>query len=361
MTVLSERARAGLNGSLPAESIPVPGHVIAGKRILITGAGGSIGSALAHAVAANNPAKILLLDADEQALYQIDRALDAPHTPILASIGDAPALEETFERHHPKIVFHAAAFKHVALMEHHPFAALENNAVGTFLLAQAAIRHRAEQVVIVSTDKAADPAGIMGASKRVAELVALALATPATKIKAVRLGNVHGSRGSVVPLFEEQIERGEPVTITHPEATRYFLSLERAAALLLLALPEELSGAILIPELEDPVRIEDIAKKLIEERGSRSPIVHIGLRPGEKLHERLFSSEESLLGEPGAPLRVVQSKTISAEEAAVAVGELREAIRARSLGGLLRAVTRMIPAYQPSEAVLAQASAECRA
>lgn len=361
MTVLATRPRPDFGRSLVAGSIPLDGHLLAQKRVLITGAGGSIGSALAHAVAKYNPAQILLLDAAEQALFQIDRTLAAPHTSILASICDAPALEEAFERHRPQIIFHTAAFKHVALMEHHPFAAIENNAVGTFLLAQASVRHRAEQIIIVSTDKAADPAGIMGASKRIAELAALSLATSATKIKAVRLANVYASQGSAVPLFQEQIAQGMPVSVTDPEATRYFLSLEHAAALLLYALSEELPSAILIPEVADPIRIEDIAKKLIAESGSRAGITHTGLRPGEKLHERLISLDESLLGEPGAPLRPVQSKTISVEEAAKAIGEWQDAIRERNLKRLLHVVGRLVPAYKPSEVVLSVQAAECRA
>lgn len=362
MTAHPEDAWQRLNGSISVEPLAIPGKAIRGKRVLITGAGGSIGSALARAIAAHAPAQIVLLDASEQALYQIDRLLDTPHTPVLASVCDAPALEEAFARQCPHIVFHAAAFKHVPLMESHPFAAFENNSVGSFLLAQAALRHRAEQVVLVSTDKAVDPVGIMGASKRVAELTTLALATPATKIKAVRLGNVYASQGSAAPLFEEQIARGGPVTITHPEATRYFLSLDRAAALLLFALAEEFPAAILVPELAEPIRVEEIAQSLIRQYGSQSPIVHTGLRPGEKLHEQLLSDDESPLGEVGAPLRAIRSRHISAEDATAVIDELQNAISERNLGRLLRAVTRLVPAYKPSETVLAsQAIAECRA
>jgi len=349
-------------GSTSAERIPVPGHALREKRVLITGAGGSIGSALARAIAVHAPAHLVLLDASEQALYQVDRTLDAPHTPVLASVCDGSALEEVFARHRPHIVFHAAAFKHVPLMESHPFAAIENNAVGSFLLAQAAVRHGVRQLVLVSTDKAVDPAGMMGASKRVAEMTVLALATPATRIKAVRLGNVYASQGSVVPLFREQIAQGEPVTITHPEVTRYFLSLDHAAALLLFALREEFPSAILVPELGEPIRVEEIARRLIRQSGSQSRIVYAGLRPGEKLRERLFSGDETLLGEAGAPLRAIRSERPSANEATAAIDELRRGIGERDLAGLLRVVTRLIPAYKPSETVLgAQAMAECRA
>lgn len=362
MTARQDDTWQDFYGSTSAERIPVPDHALREKRVLITGVGGSIGSALARAIAAHAPAHLVLLDAAEQALYQIDRTLDAPHTPVLASVCDGSALEELFERHRPHILFHAAAFKHVPLMESHPFAAIENNAVGSFLLAQAALRHRVQQVVLVSTDKAVDPVGIMGASKRVAELTALALATPATKIKAVRLGNVYASQGSVVPLFEEQIARGGPVTLTHPEATRYFLLLDHAVALLLFALAEEFPSAILVPELAQPVRVEEIARRLIRQCGSQSPIVHTGLRPGEKLHEQLLSADESLLGEVGTPLRAIRSRRISEEEAIAAIDELQGAIGERDLKGLLRIVTRLVPAYKPSETVLAaHGAAECHA
>lgn len=362
MTELPEDAWQGLGGSILARSITIPDEMVREKRVLITGAGGSIGSALACAIAAYSPARLVLLDAGEQALYQIDRVLDAPHTPILASVCDHSALEEVFARHRPHIVFHAAAFKHVPLMESHPFSALENNAVGSFLLAQAALRHRVRQLVLVSTDKAVDPAGIMGASKRVAELTTLALATPATRIKAVRLGNVYASQGSVVPLFEEQIARGAPLTVTHPEATRYFLSLEYAAALLLFALAEGFPTTILVPELAGPVRVEEIARSLIRQTGSQSRVVHTGLRPGEKLHERLVSDSEALIGEAGAPLRAIRSEQISAEDATTAIVELQNSIAARDLAGLLRVVTRLVPAYSPSGTVLgAHAISECRA
>lgn len=340
--------------------LPIPAHLVARKRILITGAGGSIGSALARAVGECEPAEVLLMDASEQALYQIDRTLKAAHAAILANVCDAAAVEEAFERHRPHVVFHAAAFKHVALMESHPLAAVENNAVGTFVLAQMALRYGVEQFVLVSSDKAVDPAGIMGASKRLAELAALALQTAGTKVKAVRLGNVYGSQGSAVPLFREQIAQGGPVTITHAEATRYFLSMERTTGLLLFALSEELPSAVLVPELAKPVRIEEIARRLMDQSELQLPIVYTGLRPGEKLHERLLSDDEMLLGKPGMALRPIRSRQISRAEAERMIGVLEAAIRERNLGDVLDEITRVIPAYRPSEIVLALRSAECR-
>jgi len=360
MAAQANDGQAGLGARFVDGPVPIPAHLVRQKRVLITGAGGSIGSALAHAVAGTEPAEILLMDAAEQALYQIDRTLAAPHVAILANVCDAAALGEAFERHRPHIVFHAAAFKHVALMESHPFAAVENNAIGTFVLAQMALRYGVEQFVLVSSDKAVDPAGIMGASKRLAELAALALRAPETKVKAVRLGNVYGSQGSAVPLFQEQIAQGGPITVTDAEATRYFLSMERAAELLLFALSEELPSAVLVPELAEPVRIEEIARGLMEQSGLQLRIVYTGLRPGEKLHERLLSDDEALLGEPGMPLRPIRSKQISRADAEGMIGALEAAIRERNLGDVLDEIMRVIPAYRPSEIVLALRSAECR-
>lgn len=334
---------------------------IARKRVLITGAGGSIGSALAHAIAAYGPEALVLMDFSEQALYRIDREIGVPHKAILADICDDVATVEVFEQYRPQIVFHAAAFKHVPLMESHPFAAVRNNAVGTFTLARAAARHGAEQVVIVSTDKAVEPASIMGASKRIAELVGLTLASSATKIKAVRLGNVYGSQGSVVPLFAEQIAKGGPLTVTHAEATRYFLTVSEAAEYLLLALSDVFPSGVLVPDLSEPVRVEEIARELIEKSGSRAEISYIGLRPGEKLHERLLAEDESFEG-VARPLRVIRSVGVSADEAERAVRDLGAAIAARAVGQLLGVVMRLVPSYKPSETVLAQqAAAGCRA
>ncbi|HEX5235873.1 MAG TPA: polysaccharide biosynthesis protein [Silvibacterium sp.] len=350
----SQPSRALLSASFSPESIRIPSHVISQKRILITGAGGSIGSALARALTAHHPAQILLLDASEQALYQIDRELAAPHKSILINICDAPALDEVFAQHRPQLVFHAAAFKHVPLMELHPFAAIQNNSLGTFALTQTAVAHRAEQLILVSTDKAADPASIMGASKRIAELTALALHTSTTKIKAVRLGNVYASQGSAVPLFQQQIAQGEPVTVTHPNATRYFLTMDQAAALLLSSLSEEFPNSILVPDLQKPIRIHEIAEFLIHQSGSTSQIVYTGLRPGEKLHERLLSASESFCDSTPAPLRAIQSQSISPAAAIHVIELLQKAIRERNLDSLLRAITGVIPAYKPSAALLTE-------
>ncbi len=213
---------------------------LTGKRILVTGAGGWIGSALTRAIAGFAPQHLVLLEAAERNLYEIDAALQRLSNPvrltsILGNIADPVLLADIFHRYRPQVIYHAAAFKHVPLMEQNPFAAIENNTIGTSLLAQAAANHQAEQLILVSTDKAVDPVSMMGASKRIAELILLAEREATSRMKAVRLGNVFGSEGSIVPLFRRQILSGGPVTVTHPDVRRYFLTTDDAVALLLLA------------------------------------------------------------------------------------------------------------------------------
>ena len=326
---------------------------ISHKTVLITGAGGSIGSTLAYEIGKHGPRQIILLDASEQSLYRIDRDLPAPHHAVLGSVCDSALLEEVFERHRPQLVFHAAAFKHVPLMEFNPFAALQNNAIGTFILTQRAIKYRAEQLVMVSTDKAVEPASIMGASKRIAELVVLAMQPGTTHLKAVRLGNVLASEGSVLPLFQSQIESGQALTLSHPEASRYFLTMERAADLLLLALSGEFAPGILIPELGEPIRIEEIAQHLLAsvQPPHQSRIVHTGLRPGDKLNEKLLSDRESFVDDREAPLRPIHSEGAPWNEIEAAMQHLEQAVQERDLPQLLRVVSQLVPDYQPSAVI----------
>jgi len=328
--------------------LSLPSRDIEGKTVLITGAGGSIGSTLAHELAGLRPRRILLLDASEQSLYRIDRDLGAPHAAILGSVCDRALLDELFDRHQPQIVFHAAAFKHVPLMEFNPFAAVENNALGTFILAQSAAGHRSAQLVMVSTDKAVEPVSIMGASKRIAELIILAMDG-----KAVRLGNVLASEGSVLPLFQSQLDRGQPLSITHPEASRYFLTMKRAAHLLILALCEEFPPGILVPELGEPQRIREIAQRMLAsvEETSEPRIVYTGLRPGEKLTEKLISNREAYRGENGSPLRPIHSDGPPLSGLQSSMHEIEAAVRQRNLSRLLRAVSKLVPDYRPSAVI----------
>jgi FlaA1/EpsC-like NDP-sugar epimerase len=341
-----------LFGLIPTRpDLPLSSQAISGRTILITGAGGSIGATLAHRIAAHAPRHIVLLDASEQSLYRIDRDLAAPYTAALGSVCDRALLDELFERHRPQIVFHAAACKHVPLMEFNPFAAVQNNAIGTFTLAQSAAKHRVAQIVMVSTDKAVEPASIMGASKRIAELAILAMPSPATLFKAVRLGNVLASEGSVLPLFQSQIDRGQPLSVTHPEASRYFLTMSYAAQLLLLALSGEFPRGILVPQLGEPIRIEEIARRMLTSAKGSHQIVFTGLRPGDKLKEKLVADHEAILPGSNSPLRSIHSPSPQLNELQNAIGNLEQAVQQRNLPDLLRIVSRLVPDYQPSAVI----------
>ncbi len=283
-----------------------------GRRVLVTGAGGSIGSELVRQIASFLPAELVLVDRDESALYDLHEQLRVSefhaYTLVPASILGRAKMEQVFVKHRPEVVFHAAAFKHVPLMELHPDQAVLNNVKGTLMLAEAAAQAGVERFVNISTDKAVDPVNVMGATKRVGEHVLHHLAPryPRTRFVSVRFGNVLGSRGSVIPIFRRQIEAGGPVTITHPEMTRYFMMIEEAVQLVLQAaalddLPTE-TGAqghhgTLILEMGAPVPIMDLARKMIDLMANGHAdsigIDVTGLRPGEKLHENLVCRGES--------------------------------------------------------------------
>ncbi|MCK4409660.1 MAG: polysaccharide biosynthesis protein, partial [Candidatus Eisenbacteria sp.] len=276
-----------------------------GRAVLITGAGGSIGSELARLVAGFGPSCILLMGRGENSVYEIDRELAIDHpdvnrVPIIGSVTDEVALEKLFAEHQPEIVFHAAAHKHVHLMEYFPDEAIKNNVTGTRRLIEAAARHDVDRLVMLSTDKAVRPRGVMGASKRLAELTILreTAAGCRTKLIAVRFGNVLGSRGSVVPMFRQQVRLGGPVTVTHPDVTRYFMTIREAAMLVLEAGFAGHGGEIFVLDMGDPIRIAELAEHIIRlsglEPGTDIAIEYCGLRPGEKLHEELWSSEEAL-------------------------------------------------------------------
>lgn len=326
--------------------------LLTGKRVLITGAGGCIGSALAKAVAQSGARELILLDASEGALYDIEQAfaglkMAVPHFPILASVGDVAAITSLFERHQPEIVFHAAAFKHVPLMESNPFAAVANNALGTYILAETVVKYGCEQLVMVSTDKAVAPSSIMGASKRIAELILLATPhTVSTSMKAVRLGNVLGSSGSVVPLFERQIAQGGPVTVSHPDVHRYFITLTDAVNTLLEALLPEIPSGVSVPELEDPIRILDLAKFLIGQQ--QIPITFTELRPGDKMQESLISSSEYYRRKSSNSLHAISSPALTSSELSPLLNDLRMAIQIADLPSLLSTVQRIVPEYNPS-------------
>ncbi|MGB6199223.1 MAG: polysaccharide biosynthesis protein, partial [Candidatus Acidiferrales bacterium] len=289
-------------------------HAFTERNVLLTGAGGSIGSALAKSIIGQRPRSLVLLDHSEFNLHQIELELgDIPGArvgvPILGDICDSALLSEIFEEHEPQIVIHAAAFKHVPLMENNPIAAVQNNSLGTNLLAQTARAHGVATLVMISTDKAVNPRSVMGASKRVAELALLRWDSPRTSMKAVRLGNVFGSQGSVVPTFHRQISAGGPVTVSHPDVCRYFLSMSDAVELLILAASSRGHGVIFISDPGEPVRILDLARQMIKEACPRPeeeiPIVFTGLRPGDKMTEEFFSASESVAATDNERLRQI--------------------------------------------------------
>jgi FlaA1/EpsC-like NDP-sugar epimerase len=330
-----------------------------GKRILITGAAGSIGSALAKCIATFQPEHLVLLDSAEHGLYELQNDLlsltaAAPFTVIPGSVCDAALLRELLATHRPHITYHAAAYKHAPLMEHHPLAALHTNTIGTHMLAQACLAANMPQLILLSTDKAVTPASIMGASKRLAELAVLAINTGTMQTKALRLGNVLGSRGSVVPLFQSQIAKGGPITVTHPEVRRYFLPLRESVQLLLaLAQPSHPSG-IHIPRMSDPIRILDLAHFLIQHKAPNAeiPIVFTGLRPGDKMDEQLLAPDESLCSNASpAPVLQINSPQPAPELTLQTLRQLQQAIQQRNLTRALHLVEELLPGYQPSDLI----------
>lgn len=281
---------------------------IFGKSVLITGAAGSIGSGLVRQVLTYRPAKLILLDQAESALYDIQTEISNSeelnkHSHlaeyVIASIKDKFRMQQIFETYKPDIIFHAAAYKHVPLMENNPYEALLVNVFGTRNLADMAVKHKVKKFVMISTDKAVNPTNVMGASKRIAEIYTQSLSNGNTQFITTRFGNVLDSNGSVVPLFRKQIEKGGPVTVTHREITRYFMTIPEACNLVLEAGAMGQGGEIFVFDMGRPVKIYDMACKMIKlsglEIGKDIEIKEIGLRPGEKLYEELLNNEENTL------------------------------------------------------------------
>ncbi len=295
--------------------------MVAGKAILVTGAGGSIGSELCRQLARFAPARLVLFEQSEFALYTLEQwfSVHMPNVALVSLAGDvkdAARLNEVFVEHRPQVVFHAAAYKHVPLMEvGNAWQAVRNNVLGTLRVAECAVRCGAERFVLISTDKAVNPTNVMGATKRLAEMVCEALHRQGgvTQFEMVRFGNVLGSTGSVIPKFQEQIARGGPVTVTHPEITRYFMSIPEAAQLVLQAAAMGQGGEIFVLDMGAPVRIVDLARKMIHLCGYADGEIRIeftGLRPGEKLFEELLADAEQTRQTPHPKLRIARAREV---------------------------------------------------
>jgi FlaA1/EpsC-like NDP-sugar epimerase len=331
-----------------------------GRTVLVTGGAGSIGSELARQVAGFAPRRLLVLDQAESPLYFTNIELRTTHPeleiiPIIADVTDAARMESVFARHRPDFVFHAAAYKHVPLMEDNPVEAVRNNVIGTLTVSQAAARYGAEKFVLISTDKAVYPSSVMGATKRLAEQIVLGwpgLRASGTDFRAVRFGNVLGSDGSVIPVFKRQLAAGQPITVTHPEVTRYFMTIPEAVQLVLqaAALPDA-QGRICMLEMGEPVRIVELAENLIRLSGLEPytdvPIVFTGLRPGEKLHEELMEAREATVPTAISKVRVVRTVEPEPEALTSGLDRLAAAAAVGSSGDILDAIRGLVPECVP--------------
>ncbi|MGI9493629.1 MAG: polysaccharide biosynthesis protein [Geminicoccaceae bacterium] len=349
-------------------------HLISGRRVLVTGAGGTIGGELARQVAALGPAELTLLDNCEFNLYKIDVDLhekhaDLPCRAVLCDIRDRGHIEDVFTRYKPELVFHAAALKHVPMVELNPFEGVRTNVLGTRNVADAAYRHHALAVVQISTDKAVNPTSIMGASKRLAEFYCQSLDNvqhgaagsnnpPTPRFMIVRFGNVLGSSGSVVPRFQQQLANGGPLTVTHPDITRYFMTVREAVELVIqasaygLAHPEE-RGRIFVLDMGEPLKIVDVARRLIRLAGLRPDvdvgIDYVGLRPGEKLYEELFDDGEERLPAAIDGVELAASRPIDAKELEGMFDELAAICEARDGEAFQQVLKKILPSYRTPE------------
>jgi len=325
---------------------------ISGRCVLVTGAGGSIGSELCRQIAKLSPARLCLLGKGENSIYEINRELrikfpNIDVRPIIADIRDSERIDEIFNVNTPQVVFHAAAHKHLPLMEFQPKEAVNNNIFGTKVIAEAADRFRTEVFVMVSTDKAVNPTSVMGATKRVAELVIQSInKTSETKFVAVRFGNVLGSRGSVIPLFKKQIAAGGPITVTHPDMKRYFMTIPEAVQLILQAGSIAKGGEVFVLDMGKPVKIVDLAHDLIELSGlipyEDIKIEYTGIRPGEKLFEELLTAEEGTDATKHEKIFVANIRTVGEKQFQLRLTALRKATHDDDV---VRIIKKIVPTY----------------
>ena len=340
------------------------GDEISGRVILVTGAAGSIGSEIVRQLIAYFPAKLVLLDQGESALYDLEYEL-AGKVPAnvqlivnVADVSDTRRVSKIFKTHRPDIIFHAAAYKHVPLMENNPYEAIKTNVIGTRILAELASEMGVEKFVMVSTDKAVNPTNVMGATKRLAEMYTQSmnqLEGVKTKFIATRFGNVLGSNGSVIPLFKKQIERGGPVTVTHPEITRFFMTIPEACELVLEAATMGQGGEVFVFDMGESVKIIDLAKKMITLSGLRVDkdieIRYTGLRPGEKLYEELLNNDENTLPTHHPKILVAEVNTPTYAYMEVATNELNLLLSSGDNNSIVAKIKEMIPEYKSNNSV----------
>jgi len=331
-------------------------RLIAGRRVLVTGAGGSIGGELCRQIAAMQPAACIMLDRNENGLHALHLELRDRHNgvtlhPVIADVTDAARVDALFALHRPEIVFHAAAHKHVPMMEANPCEAIKNNVTGTAIVADAAQKHLADRFILISTDKAVNPISMMGASKRLAELVVRAHAARSeTTFATVRFGNVLGSSGSVVPLFLEQIRRGGPVTVTHPEVRRFFMLIPEAVQLVLHAAAQAGGAATYVLEMGEQVKLIDMARHLIRVSGHVPDrdiaIDFIGLRPGEKLCEELVGQEETVRPSRVDKILRVTEPHRPSEATLRMIAAIQNVARDNDVAAVRMLLGRLLPAYE---------------
>jgi FlaA1/EpsC-like NDP-sugar epimerase len=332
-----------------------------GKVVMVTGAAGSIGSELCRQIARFNPAGIVGFEIAESPLFEIDREMcqcfpAIPFHPEIGSIQNRARVDEVLRHYSPAVIYHAAAYKHVPLMETHVFEAIENNVFGTYNLAVAAAEHGVEDFVMISSDKAVRPTNVMGATKRIAELLLLALQNGRTKYVAVRFGNVLGSNGSVIPIFKKQIAAGGPVTVTHPDMRRFFMTIPEACQLVLQAAVIGDGGQICVLDMGEPVKIVDLARNLILLSGLKPDedirIEFTGIRPGEKLYEELSTMLDDTAPTAHEKIRIFVGNGMPKDDMQTWLGSLHEICEARDVGRLVLALREIVLDYSPSTHML---------
>ncbi len=333
---------------------------VTGKTVMVTGAGGSIGSEICRQIMPFQPTKLLLLGHGENSIFKTHQELlgngnlgNTALIPIITDIQDRDKINALFNAHRPEIVFHAAAHKHVPLMELNPEEAVKNNVLGTRNLVDASHNAGVERFVMISTDKAVNPTSVMGASKRVAEKILKCYARrSSTRFVAVRFGNVLGSRGSVIPMFKQQIENGGPITITHPKMIRYFMTIPEASKLVIQAGAYGKGGEVFILDMGEPVRIVDLAEDLIRlaglEVGRDIEIKYTGIRPGEKLYEELLTASEGITATRNSKIFVARPEEVNEEELLAQVEKLEAAARIGKPRNIIRSFQEIVPSFAPN-------------